>query len=59
MNQPAQLHNEFLSKIISNDMLDEARSFVSENYSPEEVYDEMILEEWATNNGFVREEEFM
>ena len=40
-------------------MLDEARSFVSENYSPEEVYDEMILEEWATNNGFVREEEFM
>jgi hypothetical protein len=59
MKQPAQLHNEFLSKIISNDMLDEARSFVSENYSPEEVYDEMILEEWATNNGFVREEEFM
>lgn len=59
MKQPAELHNEFLSKVISNDILDEAKSFIAENYSPEEVYDEIILKEWATNNGFVREEEFL
>ena len=29
--------------------------FVSENYSPEEVFKSDTLEDWAESNGFIRE----
>jgi hypothetical protein len=57
MIQPAQLHNEFLSKVISSDILEEAKFFIAQNYLPEEVYDVETLEEWAENNGYILEEQ--
>jgi|694.fasta_scaffold74944_4 hypothetical protein len=57
MIQPAQLHNEFLSKVISSDILEEAKIYVSILYTPEEVFDIEILNQWAENNGYILDEQ--
>jgi hypothetical protein len=57
MIQPAQLHNEFLSKVISSDILEEAKIYVSILYTQEEVFDIEILIQWAENNGYILDEQ--
>lgn len=37
--------------------LESALEWIKENLTPEQVFDQDELEEWATSNGFVEEED--
>ena len=54
MTSYAQDEN-FISSVISNDLLQESIDWIKENLCPEDVFDEQILNEWAEENGFVKE----
>lgn len=58
MTQSSELHNEFLSRVISSNLLEEAKFFIMQNYLPDEIFDRETLEEWAENNGFTANEDF-
>lgn len=36
------------------DVLENAMIWISENVPPNEIYDDVLLEEWAEKHGFVR-----
>ncbi len=38
---------------------DELINVVQANFSPEEVYGESELEQWATDNGFIKEDDLL
>lgn len=48
---------DFINNVIGRGILDEAVDWVKSNLEPDEVYDKEELEEWAENNGFVKEGE--
>ena len=48
---------DFINNIIDRSILDEAVAWIQYNLEPHEVFDKEELEEWAENNGFVKEED--
>lgn len=55
-----QLFNEIMKSHIevsmSNASLDEAIDFISNEFSPDDVFDEKKLIAWAESNGYVKED---
>ena len=49
-------NQQFGKELIGDDLLDRAVEYVRDNLNPDEVYDKEDLEEWAANNGYVKEE---
>jgi hypothetical protein len=48
----------FVAEILdSSDWLEKAIEWIKGKYSPEDVFDESQLATWATENGYVLEEE--
>lgn len=43
--------------LLSDDMLESVLDWVRDNYTPDEVFDEDVLMEWAEENGYVLEED--
>lgn len=56
MSLSSKQQEQFISSVISWDLLDYAVEWIGDNLEPEEVFSESSLEEWALNNGFVRDE---
>lgn len=52
----AKANDEFISMVISTDLLDDAVNWISNHLSPDEVFDSTDLENWAEDNGYTREE---
>jgi len=48
---------DFIDKVISTTLLEESISYIKDNFAPEEVYSRKKLEEWATENGYSKDEE--
>lgn len=50
--------NAFLAKmgLEHQTLLERAAEYIAENFSPEEVYEEQRLRDWAIDNGFVEKE---
>ena len=46
---------DFIDSLFSRTLLEEAIDFIINRYSPGEIYDKELLEEWALDSGFVRE----
>jgi hypothetical protein len=49
-------NQQFTKDFIGDDLLDKAVEYIRDNFHPDEVYDELDLEEWAKDNGFVKPE---
>jgi len=47
---------DLIQAAISDNILSEAISFIKRNFEPSDVFDDNKLEDWAKNNGFVKEE---
>lgn len=45
----------FISSVISNNLLQDAIDWIITNLNPEDVFDEKVLKEWARDNGFIKE----
>ena len=52
----ANENSKFTDAVIGNYPLDDAIDWISSNMSPDEVFSEKDLGEWATENGFVPED---
>lgn len=50
-------NKDFLRAMIPEDLLDEAIDWINDHMEPEEVFKNSALEDWAEENGFVKEEE--
>jgi len=50
-------YKRFTDAIYTPNVLDEAIGWIQDNLNPDEVYLKDTLDEWALNNGFIREEE--
>lgn len=50
-------NREFVSNIISEFLLDEAIEWIASTLTPEEVFDEFALSDWAYENGFTKDED--
>lgn len=46
----------FLESMIDSGFLERALDWISHNMSPEDVFTESALENWADENGYVKEE---
>ena len=46
---------EFLESVISTSLLEDAIDFIKDKYPADEVYGRDVIEDWALDNGFVRE----
>jgi len=44
---------EFISALINNSLLEEAMNWIIDHMSPEEVFSELQLKEWAESAGYV------
>jgi hypothetical protein len=47
---------EFISALISSSLLEEAIQWITDNMSPEEVYSDLQLKDWAESAGYVLDE---
>lgn len=45
----------FIGAIISSDLLDNAIDWIKSNMSPDDVFDQKVLESWAEENKYVKE----
>jgi hypothetical protein len=48
-------NNNFIKELLGDDILDRVVQYVADNLTAEEVYGKSALEDWATDNGFVKE----
>ena len=46
-------NHEFMDAVLSQDLLDVAVVWISDNLLPDDVFEGKILDEWAENNGYV------
>lgn len=53
----AREDHDFKEALIPNSLLDDAIAWIAKNLNPEEVFDEKVLGEWATENGYISKEE--
>ena len=49
-------NESFILEVIPSDLLEAVIDWINDNLTPDEVFDEYELEDWAEDNGFVREE---
>lgn len=47
---------KFRDMLISDDALENSIDWIKLNLAPDEVFDDCALDEWAENNGYVKEE---
>lgn len=45
---------DFLANVIDSSLLDSSIDWIKTNLSPEDVFDEAKLHEWAENNGYTQ-----
>lgn len=56
MSFDVRRNRQFAADLIDlDDMLDQSVIWIQDNLDPEDVFDDSVLEEWATKNGFVYE----
>lgn len=48
---------EFISNVISKTLLEDAIEWIKSNMTPEDVFEASELSDWATSNGFVKDED--
>ena len=54
MTYTTSLNRDFAQSVMNVDhLLNETVDWVRDNLTPEDVYDQSVLEEWALNNGFI------
>ena len=53
---PEALKAQFIKETIPENLLEEMVEWIGNNLVPEDVYPDSILEEWADDNGFSRED---
>ena len=46
-----------VSKMFGDEFLDDIITFLANNYDPDDIFDDDVLEEWARDNGYVSEDE--
>ncbi len=56
MKLPESLKAQFIKETIPENLLEEMVEWIGNNLVPEDVYPDSILEEWADDNGFSRED---
>ena len=56
MKLPESLKTQFIKETIPENLLEEMVEWIGNNLVPEDVYPDSILEEWADDNGFSRED---
>lgn len=47
---------DFIGELIDDNLLEVAIDWIAANLSPEDVFGEAALADWATHNGFIKEE---
>ena len=47
----------FIQDVISSSLLEDSIAWITSRFSPEEVFGEQALEDWATEHGFKKVEE--
>lgn len=47
---------KFIADVISNTLLEDAIQHIKDNFSPADIFNENELEDWAENNGYIKEE---
>ena len=52
----AEQDQSFIEDIIDLRLLERSLEWIGQNMPPEEVFDKKRLKEWATENGYVKEE---
>lgn len=56
MTYTRDLNKEFSSSILPiTSLLDDTVDWIRDNLTPEDIFDESTLEEWALSNGFIVE----
>lgn len=53
----SQQDKNFIYNVIPDDLLEQSIDWIKENLSPEEVFDEKQLEDWAEQNRYKKEGE--
>jgi hypothetical protein len=48
-------NQQFGKELVGDELLNRAVEYIRDNLNPDEVYDKEDLEEWAIDNGFVKE----
>ncbi len=46
----------FIKELIPSSLLEDAITFITNNYSAEELYGIEVMQEWAEENGYILEE---
>lgn len=49
--------DKFINSIIDSDLLSNAISWINSNLSPDDVFSSEKLDEWASENGYKKDEE--
>lgn len=49
---------KFIEDVVNTSLLEDSIEWIGKNFSPEQVFTNDSLEEWAVNNGFVKVELF-
>jgi len=47
---------DFISTIISHSLLEDAIEYIKNNFDAEEIYGKEVLQEWALENDYIKEE---
>lgn len=56
MRTTATQDKNFISEVISSDLLESAIEYIKNNFEAEEIYGKVVLENWAEDNGYAKEE---
>ena len=54
-NERQDFLNYFVSEVISSSALENAIDWIKEKLEPEDVFDKDQLENWAEQNGYIKE----
>ena len=56
MKLPESLKTQFIKETIPSDLLENMVNWIGDNLAPDDVFPDTVLEEWADDNGFSRED---
>ena len=57
MRTSCKQDSDFIKEIIPTSLLEDAIEFIKNNFDAEELYGVEYLNEWALDNGYVRDDE--
>lgn len=49
-------NSAFIGTVVGADLLDRVVEYINDNLRPEDIFSDEELGEWATDNGYVKEE---